>query len=314
MTTLAPQTMERPPRQRGFVGPLVLIGLGIVLLMNTFGVWGWDVWGVLLRLWPLLLIAGGLDLLFGRRSLGAGLVVLVITVLMFAAGIWYLSSDLFAGTAFSTQTVSQDVGSAARADVTIAGSVGTLRLSESTDTSKLVSGEIDLLQNENVSEQFGLTGDTAVYHLETQADGSFTVWPFATRDMDKTWELQLNGEVPMDLSVSTGVGEAILDLQGLDLTEFSLNTGVGETTVTLPATGEYAASIKAGVGEVNIQIPDGLAARITVNTGLGGVDVASDFEREGDDTYVSPMWNGATNRVTLHVDAGVGSVNVIPVP
>lgn len=50
------------------LGPLLLIGAGVVFLLNNLGVLPWGVWETLGRLWPLFLIAIGIDLVVGRRK------------------------------------------------------------------------------------------------------------------------------------------------------------------------------------------------------------------------------------------------------
>jgi len=45
------------------VGPIILIGLGVLLLFANFGLFRWDLFG---RLWPIILIALGAWILLGR--------------------------------------------------------------------------------------------------------------------------------------------------------------------------------------------------------------------------------------------------------
>ncbi|HEY6466342.1 MAG TPA: B-box zinc finger protein [Candidatus Acidoferrales bacterium] len=45
------------------LGPIILIGLGVLLLFANFGLFRWDLFG---RLWPIVLIALGAWILFGR--------------------------------------------------------------------------------------------------------------------------------------------------------------------------------------------------------------------------------------------------------
>ncbi|MFN2224851.1 MAG: LiaI-LiaF-like domain-containing protein, partial [Anaerolineae bacterium] len=59
---------ERRPKRIDILGPVLLIAIGIILLLNTMGILEWSVWWRLIRLWPVLLIAAGLELLLGRRS------------------------------------------------------------------------------------------------------------------------------------------------------------------------------------------------------------------------------------------------------
>lgn len=66
--------------RRAFSG-LNVIAIGLILLANTLGYLPWSVWWNILSLWPLLLVAAGLDILgkaFGWQWVRAlsGLVVL----------------------------------------------------------------------------------------------------------------------------------------------------------------------------------------------------------------------------------------------
>src|SRR5690242_11383019 len=71
---------ERPPRRTPLVGPLLLIGAGLVFLLINMGVLDEGVWVQLLQLWPLLLIAIGLDLLIGRRNPGLSLLIVLVVL------------------------------------------------------------------------------------------------------------------------------------------------------------------------------------------------------------------------------------------
>lgn len=53
-----------PRRLSEFVLPLLVLGVGIVLLLNTLDVVSWAVWEDIARFWPVLLIGVGLSALF----------------------------------------------------------------------------------------------------------------------------------------------------------------------------------------------------------------------------------------------------------
>lgn len=63
------QEPNRTYHEVGLLGPIILVFLGFVFLSNTTGVLGWGVWGSVWKLWPLILVLIGVDLLFGRRWL-----------------------------------------------------------------------------------------------------------------------------------------------------------------------------------------------------------------------------------------------------
>ncbi len=52
--------MERRP---GFVGPLLLITIGFILLFNKMGLIHWGSWGSLWHYWPVILILWGIEIL-----------------------------------------------------------------------------------------------------------------------------------------------------------------------------------------------------------------------------------------------------------
>lgn len=66
---------------------LFMVGLGVVFLLNTSGVLGWWSWSYIGRLWPLILVFLGLELLTRRQVFSWGLLVWL------ALGItWYLAA------------------------------------------------------------------------------------------------------------------------------------------------------------------------------------------------------------------------------
>jgi hypothetical protein len=75
-------------RRGGLVGPILIIGVGAVLLLNTLGYLPYSIWTVLLRLWPVVLIAIGIDLLIGRRTLAGRLLALVLILALLGGGLW----------------------------------------------------------------------------------------------------------------------------------------------------------------------------------------------------------------------------------
>ena len=71
--------------RRSIILPVLLIVVGLALLLEQFGVWHPD-WGEILRLWPVLLVLLGLELIArGRRAGGWVTALLVVGVLLVVA-------------------------------------------------------------------------------------------------------------------------------------------------------------------------------------------------------------------------------------
>src|SRR4030067_1428909 len=80
--------MESHHDRGGLVAPIILIGVGLVFLVTNLGMLSTSIWGVLLRIWPVILIAMGIDLLIGRRSLIGRMLALVLILAVLACGLW----------------------------------------------------------------------------------------------------------------------------------------------------------------------------------------------------------------------------------
>lgn len=303
----------QPERRRSFVGPLILIFLGVVFLLNNLGLVGWSIWEILWRFWPVWLIAIGIDMLFGRRRWG-GLMVLAILLTMLAgafyyAGIWtgapvfsYDSDRLVV-----KQPVSQALSGAREARVEIGSGVSRLDVRGGTETDLLIEGSVTPVPGERLDQDFSVNGSTAYYQLQSRFAGMN--FPFGDRRGEGRWDLRLNEQIPMALTIQTGVGQSVIDLSRLTVTDLRVTSGVGETTLTLPAQGQVRGRVNTGVGQTTIRIPEGVAARIRVQTGIGGISVRGNFQQDGS-YYTTPDYMAAVQRIDLEVEGGVGGIRI----
>jgi len=292
-------------RRGGLVGPVILIGLGIVFLLNNLGVLSWSVWEVLLRMWPVLLIALGLDLLIGRRSIWGSLLALVLILAVLAGGLWLSGVHLGTGS-WTGEVISQPLEGATQARVVINQGSGVQRIGALSETANLVEGKIRLAEGESVTRHFAVEGGTASFELRTQ--GAVWVGPYLG-EAGPTWDLGLNPEVPLQLSLSLGAGEYEIDLRDLRVRELDASLGAGQTTIILPQEGGFRGKVSGAVGQTVIVVPEGLAARITMSAALVHRDVPGSFRRDGD-VYTSPGYEMAEKRVELEVSQAIGQISV----
>jgi hypothetical protein len=282
--------------------------LGALFLLNNLGWLSWNVWQMLFTLWPVWLIAVGLDILIGRRSVWGSLLVLVVVIGIVGVLTVVYSVQPLATNTWTSETVSQALAGATRADIEIAFTTGSLRIQAAPEDAALIEGTLNVRQNERVTRDFSVNGDTAYFKLRGQNTDSGPWWGWG-KERDKVWSLQLNRTVPLRLKVNTGVGTSTLNLESLNVTSLDVNAGVGRTVLTLPNHGQLSAQVDGGVGETEVTIPEGMAAKIRVRTGLGNTQVNSRYQRQGD-YYLSPNYDTATNRVELTVNGGIGSITI----
>ena len=292
----------------GLVWPMILIGAGIVFLLNNLGILPWGVWQTIFQMWPLLLIAVGLDILIGRRSAWGSLLVVMLLLAALGFAVWLGTSQHSGTTTYRSETINQPMNGASSAEVEIGFGTGDLRIDALMESAGLIEGKIDLGPREQINRTYSQSGEKANYGLRSEnawVTPSGNVW-----DQNKRWDLGLSRDIPIGLSVNTGVGRSTLDLSQLNLTTLKVNSGVGQTTVTLPRHGQLSAEVDNGVGDLTVVIPKGMAASVRMDSGLGGTHVEGDFVRQGE-TYTSPNFNAATDRVELRVNGGIGKTTIL---
>lgn len=299
--------MEQRERKGSLFGPLLLVAGGMVLLLNNFGLVEWDIWLRLLRLWPIFIIGAGLDLLLGRRSMVGSVIVAAVLIALLAGGAWYLSTEM-PDMPERIQEVSYALEGATQAEVSISFGVGTLKLGALGDSRQLIEGTVDLGKGETLISAHQVKANRATLTLNSKMSTPFNYPISYTKD--KTWALNLNSGVSLNLSIDTGVGTSELNLRRLNVSDLSINAGVGKTAIVLPQRGRYDVRIDAGVGEVIIEVPEGLEVQIKVDSALGGVEMPGSYERSGS-TYSSPGYkNTAGDRAEVKINGGVGRIVV----
>ena len=73
--------------------PLILIGLGALLLLQNVGLIQVSIWDVVGRLWPLIPVLIGIELLIGQRSPRAAVVVMLLVVICAVPAIMLVAVD-----------------------------------------------------------------------------------------------------------------------------------------------------------------------------------------------------------------------------
>jgi hypothetical protein len=300
--------MEEQKREHvDLLGPVLLIAVGIILLLNVLGILEWGVWWTIIQLWPVFLIALGLEILIGRRSIWGSLLVVVLTLTIAAGALWLSQTGAAGGRAALGEQVSHPLDGATEATVVVEPGVGVLRVEALPEAANLVEGNIQLADGENLDQDLDRTADRATLELRTTRHG----WnPFrGSSGLQRVWELGLSPAPLLRLNTNLGLGEARLDLTGLALSDLQTDMGVGYTRVTLPAQGNFQVSIDGAVGMTTVVMPSGLEARIHADSGLA-VRVLPDSYRRDGDVYTSPGYNSAEDRVDLTLSQAIGLLEV----
>ncbi len=294
----------------GLVGPILLIGLGVTFLLTNLGMLSSSIWGVLVRIWPVILIAIGIDLLIGRRSILGRVLALVLILAVLAGGLWLggvrIGSIQQRGQAVQGESITQALGGASRGQVSVDPAVGLLHVGAlEAGSANLAEGKIGLPSGAHVTKLASVAGGTA--SLTLRLNGSW-YGPTFNDDNSMKWTLDLNRDVPLDLHFSVIAGEGDLDLSQLKIEAVEVASVFGQTKATLPA-GNYRAHISGVFGQTIVTLPANAGVKVKVSAVFGSSSVPSGYTRQGDWFY-SPGYASAATKIELTADEVFGEVIV----
>ncbi|MEW6717780.1 MAG: DUF5668 domain-containing protein [Chloroflexota bacterium] len=256
-----------------FWGAILILGGGLLLLSNL-GVLQVNVWGLI---WPTFLIA---------------------------IGAWILWSATVGRESLEVDQVEVSLDGANQAEIRFDYGAGKLRLGSRTREDLLLAGEF----MGGLNYQTKRVGDALHVNMKSERVGPILL-PFSMGPRD--WTFDLNDQIPLKLDVDAGASDMRLDLTNLCVTELKLDTGASTVEVLLPAQAKHTyVDVSAGVATVRFQVPGGVAARIRVEGALSSTQIDRErFPRIGE-VYQSPDYETAANKADIHIDAGVGSIEI----
>ena len=124
------------------------------------------------------------------------------------------------------------------------------------------------------------------------------------------WEIALASDVPIALSIDMGVGNASLDLAGMELSRVDIEQGVGNAMIDLSGSWKSDASvtIDGGVGNTELVLPGTVGVRLVCHTGIGRTSVEGLTKKGGE--YTNDAYGEADVNLDITINAGVGNVDV----
>ena len=311
-----------PPRHRSFVGPLLLISIGVfILLWNLypdFDPWPW------LRYWPVILIVIGLgkiwDSYYARQHPDrprspwiagtevAWIILVVLLVLAFWHGRhwhnreWRDSWGERWGEMHDTQSI--DLQGAKSVDVDLQFPAGRLDLRGG--ASQLLDADFRYdRSDEKPTVDYSVSGGHGQLKVAEPGDN------IRFGPGNDGWQLRMGGDAAMDFNINIGAGESVLRLGGLNVEHLKVNMGAGRLDLDLtgPRKTNLDADVEGGVGSAMIRLPKDVGVRVNASGGIGSV--SSDGLRKQGDFYENDVYGKTPASIDLTVHGGIGEIVLV---
>jgi N-terminal domain of toast_rack, DUF2154/Domain of unknown function (DUF5668) len=302
------------PRQRSLVPALILICLGVFFLaVNLRPDLKLD--ELLLRYWPLLLIAVGVLILLERFGSQSGshtsgwiIAVIVLCLLVgFSATVHRRISQHVYGGYFAAQHESRtvDAQGAKSVDAHLDLGAGELRLSGG--ARQLLDAHFDYTAAEGVPEvQYNTSGGTGHLSISQHRGGGVHFG-----NDENVWDLKFADDVPMDLELNMGAGQADITLAQIEVHRLEAHMGAGEMNLDLSGDWKHdlEGTIHGGVGEATIRLPKDTGVMVHASGGIGSID-AQGLHENGSE-YTNDAYGKSAVTIHLNIEGGIGQINLI---
>jgi hypothetical protein len=304
--------MDPVPRRRSFVGPVILICIGVFFLIANL-VPGFDPWGILIRYWPVILILIGLgrvwDYYAVQRYPGARvgsemsgvLIAVVLLMLVLGVGVWHRGRRVVRNEQHDTQTV--DLQGATAVSANLQFPAGQLNIAGGSD--KLLDANFRYDESDSTPHiDYNVNGGHGQLKIVEKKDQVY----FGSND--NQWDFRFNNNVPLDLTIEMGAGQSDLQMADVNLTHLQVHVGAGQMTLDLtgPRKQDLAAEIQGGVGQARIRLPSDIGVRARASGGIGSVN-AHGFTKQGDE-YVNAVYGKTPTTIDLNVQGGIGEIDL----
>ncbi len=210
--------------------------------------------------------------------------------------------------------LSEPLGNATAAKIDIDNGDGNLAIDGLTVGEQvLANGTLQYLEKQGLpTSSVNMSNGQATLTLKASGGGQpWFRFPWQACNGATEWQIHLNPKVQSDIIAHSGGGNVRLNLEGMAVTNVAADTGGGNMDVVLPeGTANFSVNARSGAGNVIVRVPSGIAAKIHATTGLGKVIVDSRFSMIDKDTYQSPDFDSAADKVEITVKSGAGNVSV----
>jgi hypothetical protein len=160
----------------------------------------------------------------------------------------------------------------------------------------------------------GSAGKPEVHYSSIAGHGSLTIKQPSGSSINHAtiaWDVRLNQEVPLEVQVHLGAGEARLNLGALNLRHVDVQIGAGELDLDLRGTpkASYDVQVQGGAGEATIHLPSSVGVDAQVSGGIG--EISAPGLRKDGSRYVNDALGKSPITIRLNVEGGVGEIKLI---
>ncbi|HHT27558.1 MAG TPA: hypothetical protein GXZ82_09965 [Firmicutes bacterium] len=280
----------------------ILVVVGFLLLMMTWGFLEWNLWWNLLQWWPAFLVVLGLYLALQRTRFWFLPTLFALLLIMFAVSIGGVRQDDWQARTLSAQVPLSAEAKEAR-----------LRLDIGTGVIRIGSGGAGLYEADfrvfgAEPSQVQLPQPQAAMVELRQEDRRAPKW---LRGLSELWDMRLTRAIPLDVEISSTVAGLEVTFADLQLRTLDISAGLARIELRLGETHRRTdVFINATLAEVTLVLPVTVGLRVKLDSLLTSHNLAETGFVQSADGYYNSNFFDAESTVDIYIAATGARVKV----
>lgn len=285
---------------------VILISLGLVFLLNNLGYVPWAVWFRIVSLWPVILIAIGIEIIFRKTRLSF---LTILSPLLFMAAI--LGPTCFQKVelhkvyrAPETYQYSENLDtSLTKVTAILQLRAGNLEISSGTEG--LVSAKLEYWKRKPITtHEYSGFDSSATIEIRDRERGwkgwSWRAWGA------KDWEIKLTDRIPIDLRIYAKATDGELDLSDLKLENLNLDIKAANFNIKLgDMVDQLNGRIESDASRLSLLIPEDVGLKIENHSKLTSTSFSQLSILKYDNIYQTSNFDQASQKITLSLEGSV---------
>ncbi len=318
---------------RNYTGAVILIAIGIVFLLNTTGIIGWEIWQYIFRFWPVIFVLMGIKLILGKSLVSriiASVIYLITFILIGLCSYSYMRGQTIP---FVPQNITNCIFNyCENINTTIYKEEDSYitateypNVTEKTLKLSIAATNLTITDND-ITDYYHITSHyySSEYKpaLESTLNNGVLTTTFDNTNIQthERWEYNApeytidlgQNNVPTNIDIKLGAGKADINLSETALKLLTASVGAGNLNITLADNAiPENMNIEIGAGNVTLNLPSDVGTQITYKLGVGSIKLADgiSISQIGEDqTRKSDNYDTATRKINIIANIGVGKL------
>lgn len=282
---------------------MILVFLGSFWMLESFGFIQWSLWSVMYRLWPLILVVIGINIIFDKvkfiRLITWGLFFILVIVFGFYQQGQY-KEEMFVSKNSNLVVERRAETKNGQLNMILGGA----DIEINSTNEKLLKAHIP---NPHVQNQVLFNNGNKTLRVDLRQIREI----HNIGNNNYNYEIELNRDIVWDIEGEIGAAKGSFDLRDLNINEINLDVGAAQFDLMIGKNSEKTKiDIDGGATKIDITLPEEAGVKAKIN----GVLKESNMENLGwikkDDFFITPNYEEAKQKIDINVDLAVGQLNI----